>query len=61
MVKDGHGKAKLKTVEGDPLSVSGEAAPVYQRRKRRRGRVSISNVMQSNGVIDVVTSVLLPS
>jgi len=62
MVKDGHGKAELKTVEGDPLSVTEKGGHLYiSGEKGGVAEVSISNVMQSNGVIDVVTSVLLPS
>jgi uncharacterized surface protein with fasciclin (FAS1) repeats len=61
MVKDGHGRAELKTVEGDPLTVTEKAGHIYiSGEKGGVAEVSISNVMQSNGVIDVVTSVLLP-
>jgi uncharacterized surface protein with fasciclin (FAS1) repeats len=61
MVKEGHGKAMLKTVEGDSLTVSEQGGHLYvSGEKGGVGEVSISNVMQSNGVIDVVTSVLLP-
>ena len=56
MVKDGHGKAMLKTVEGDPLTVSEQSGHLYiTGEKGGVAEVSISNVMQSNGVIDVVT------
>jgi len=62
MVKDGHGKAMLKTVEGDPLTVSEQGGKLFVKgEKSGVAEVSIPNVMQSNGVIDVVTSVLLPS
>ena len=62
MVTDGKGKAMLKTVEGDSLiltqtdgklSVAGEKGGVSE--------VSIPDVMQSNGVIHVVSAVLLPN
>jgi len=61
MVKDGHGKAMLKTVEGDPLTVSEKSGHLFiSGEKGGVAEVSISNVTQSNGVIDVITSVLLP-
>ncbi len=62
MVKDGHGKAMLKTVEGDPLTVTEKSGHLYVAgEKGGMAEITISNVMQSNGVIDVVSSVLLPS
>ena len=62
MVKDGHGKATLKTVEGDNLTVSEQGGKlIVSGEKGGVGEVSIANVMQSNGVIDVVNSVLLPN
>jgi uncharacterized surface protein with fasciclin (FAS1) repeats len=61
MVKEGHGKAMLKTVEGDSLTVSEQGGHLWvSGEKGGPAEVSISNVMQSNGVINVVTSVLLP-
>ena len=61
MVKEGHGKAMLKTVEGDPLTVSEQGNKLFvSGEKSGIAEVSIPNVMQSNGVIHVVTSVLLP-
>ena len=62
MVKEGHGKAMLKTVEGDPLTVSEQGNKLFvSGEKSGVAEVSIPNVMQSNGVIHVVTSVLLPN
>ena len=62
MVKDGHGKAMLKTVQGDNLTVSEQSGKLYvSGEKGGVGEISIANVMQSNGVIDVVNSVLLPN
>ena len=62
MVKEGHGKAMLKTVEGDPLTVSEQGDKLFvSGEKSGVAEVSIPNVMQSNGVIHVVTSVLLPN
>jgi uncharacterized surface protein with fasciclin (FAS1) repeats len=61
LVKDGHGKAMLKTVEGDPLTVSEhDGKLLVSGEKGGVAEVSIANVMQSNGVIHVVSSVLLP-
>jgi len=62
MVQDGHGKAMLKTVEGDPLTVTEQGNKLFvSGEKSGVAEVSIPNVMQSNGVIHVVTSVLLPN
>ncbi len=62
MVEDGHGKAMLKTVEGDPVTVLEKSGrPCISGQKAGVDEVPISNVMQSNGVIDVVTWVLLAS
>jgi uncharacterized surface protein with fasciclin (FAS1) repeats len=62
MVKDGHGKATLTTVEGDPLTVSEQAGKLFvSGEKSGVAEVSIANVMQSNGVIHVVNSVLIPN
>jgi len=62
LVKDGHGKAMLKTVEGDPLTVSEQSGKLFvSGEKSGVAEVSIANVMQSNGVIHVVSSVLLPN
>jgi len=62
LVKDGHGKAMLKTVEGDPLTVTEQGGRLFvSGEKSGVAEVSIANVMQSNGVIHVVSSVLLPN
>jgi uncharacterized surface protein with fasciclin (FAS1) repeats len=61
-VKDGEGEAHLKTVEGEDLIVK-EAGPgklTITDAKGDVGNVTIANVMQSNGVIQVVDTVLLP-
>jgi len=59
--KDG-GRAKLKTVEGEELTVEakGNALTIWDA-KGNASKVTIQNVFQSNGVIHVVDSVLLPS
>jgi uncharacterized surface protein with fasciclin (FAS1) repeats len=62
LVKDGHGKAMLKTVEGDPLTISEQSGKLFvSGEKSGVTEVSIANAMQSNGVIHVVNSVLLPN
>jgi uncharacterized surface protein with fasciclin (FAS1) repeats len=50
-VQQGGGKAMLRTVEGDSITDT----------KGNKSMVTIADVMQSNGVIHVVDSVLLPS
>ena len=62
MVKAGHGKAMLKTVEGEPLTVTQNGSKLFvMGEKSGLGEVSIPDVMQSNGVIHVITSVILPN
>jgi uncharacterized surface protein with fasciclin (FAS1) repeats len=60
-VKDGGGKAMLKTVQGEVLTVtpSGNTLTITDK-KGGKSTVSIADVMQSNGVIHVVDTVLLP-
>jgi uncharacterized surface protein with fasciclin (FAS1) repeats len=60
--KKGGGKAKLKTVEGDELTVEakGNTLTIWDS-KGGVSKVTIQNVFQSNGVIHVVDTVLLPS
>jgi uncharacterized surface protein with fasciclin (FAS1) repeats len=62
-IKAGEGMAKLKTVEGDDLIVK-EAGPGKLTVTDAKGdvaNVTIANVMQSNGVIHVIDTVLLPA
>lgn len=56
-----HGTATLKTVEGESLRFmkSGNGWVVVDS-KGGRSRITIANVMQSNGVIHAVDSVLMP-
>lgn len=63
MVTKGHGKAMLKTVEGDELTLSENNAHhlIVSGEKGGVAEVSIPDVLQSNGVIHVVTSVILPN
>jgi uncharacterized surface protein with fasciclin (FAS1) repeats len=61
-VKDGGGEAKLKTVSGDMLVVK-QAGPGKLSVTDAKGdvaMVTIGDVMQSNGVIHVIDTVLLP-
>jgi uncharacterized surface protein with fasciclin (FAS1) repeats len=60
-VKEGGGKAMLKTVQGEMLTVtpSGNTLTITDN-KGGKSTVSIADVMQSNGVIHVVDTVLLP-
>ncbi|MEZ5890483.1 MAG: fasciclin domain-containing protein [Xanthobacteraceae bacterium] len=61
-VKDGEGEAKLKTVEGAELTVKqmGPGKLTITDREGNTAHVTIANVMQSNGVIHVIDTVLLP-
>jgi uncharacterized surface protein with fasciclin (FAS1) repeats len=58
----GGGKAKLKTVEGEELTIEskGNTITIWDS-KGNASKVTIQNVFQSNGVIHVVDTVLLPS
>ena len=60
-VKDGNGKAMLKTVEGDDLTFEQKDGKLWIKdAKGDVAQVTIRNVMQSNGVIHVIDTVLLP-
>ncbi|MFJ2995157.1 fasciclin domain-containing protein [Pandoraea sp. NPDC087047] len=60
-VSDGGGKAVIKTVEGDSLTVMQQGNQLVVRDdKGGVARVTIGDVMQSNGVIHVVDKVLMP-
>jgi uncharacterized surface protein with fasciclin (FAS1) repeats len=56
------GKIKMKTVAGEELTFEfkGQALTIWDS-KGNASRVTIQNVFQSNGVIHVVDTVLLPS
>ncbi|MDX7949845.1 fasciclin domain-containing protein [Lichenihabitans sp. Uapishka_5] len=62
MAKEAGGQAQIKTVEGEPLTVSlkGKTIDITDA-KGDVARVTIPNVMQSNGVIHVINTVLLPA
>jgi uncharacterized surface protein with fasciclin (FAS1) repeats len=62
MVKDGGGAATLTTVEGEPLTITqtGHVLLIHDV-KGDVAHVTIGDVIQSNGVIHVVDTVLLPN
>jgi uncharacterized surface protein with fasciclin (FAS1) repeats len=62
LVKEGHGSAMLKTVEGGMLTVKwigGKA--VLTDEKGGMAKVTIADVTQSNGEIHVIDTVLMPN
>jgi uncharacterized surface protein with fasciclin (FAS1) repeats len=61
-VKDGEGEAKLKTVAGDWIVVkqAGPGKLTVTDDKGDVAMVTIADVLQSNGVIHVIDTVLLP-
>jgi uncharacterized surface protein with fasciclin (FAS1) repeats len=60
-IKDGDGKAELKTVEGEPLTVMEKDGKFWLKdAKGDTAEITISNVMQSNGIIQVINAVMLP-
>lgn len=60
-VKAGDGKASLKTVNGESLTASMDGdSVVLTDTKGGTSKVTIADVMQSNGVIHVVETVLMP-
>ena len=62
-VKDGEGEAHLKTVAGENLTVkqAGPGKLTITDAKGNVANVTIADVLQSNGVIHVVDTVLLPN
>jgi uncharacterized surface protein with fasciclin (FAS1) repeats len=62
MIKAGNGKAELKTVSGGTLTAMEHGGKIMLKdEKGGMSTITIANVFQSNGVIQVVDSVLLPS
>jgi uncharacterized surface protein with fasciclin (FAS1) repeats len=60
-IKAGNGKAMLKTVEGADLTFAEKDGKLWiWDAKGDSAQVTIRNVMQSNGVIHVIDTVLLP-
>lgn len=61
-IKAGRGKAELKTVSGGTLIATQKGGKIMLRdEKGGTATVTIGNVFQSNGVIHVVDTVLMPS
>src|SRR5215510_5679432 len=62
LIKAGHGTAELTTVGGGKIWImaAGKSAIIIKDEKGGLSNVTIPNVFQSNGVIHVVDSVLLP-
>jgi uncharacterized surface protein with fasciclin (FAS1) repeats len=61
MVNQGGGKATLTTVEGEPLTVTtSDGHIIVTDAKGGMSTVTIPDVIQSNGVIQVVDTVLMP-
>jgi uncharacterized surface protein with fasciclin (FAS1) repeats len=63
MIKKGHGKAEIKTVSGGTLwaMMNGPTNVVLKDEKGGVANISTYDVFQSNGVIHVIDSVLLPN
>lgn len=62
LIKKGNGKAMLKTVQGEPLTFSMAKKKVkITDAKGGTSTVTIPDVNQSNGVIHVVDTVLMPN
>ena len=60
-IEEGKGKATFKTVAGGTLTATKEGNDiVLTDEKGGKSKVTIADVMQSNGVIHVVDSVLMP-
>ena len=61
LVKKGHGKATVKTVQGETLTVKpyGKSLEIVDA-KGGVSHVTIADVKQSNGVVHVVDTVLMP-
>jgi uncharacterized surface protein with fasciclin (FAS1) repeats len=59
-VKDGGGQATFKTVQGEPLTITekGRAFDITDS-KGRTARITIADVLQSNGVIHVINKTLM--
>jgi uncharacterized surface protein with fasciclin (FAS1) repeats len=61
MVEDGGGKATVKTVQGENLTVMQKGKKLWVvDTKGNKAQVTIADVNQSNGVIHVIDKVLMP-
>lgn len=62
MIKKGMGKAELKTVQGETLTATEQDGGILLTdQKGGTAMITIPNVIQSNGVIQVVNAVLMPN
>jgi uncharacterized surface protein with fasciclin (FAS1) repeats len=62
MIKAGHGTAELKTVSGGTLWAMEQGGMIVLKdEKGGMSTITIANVYQSNGVIQVVDTVLMPN
>lgn len=62
MIKKGHGKAMLKTVQGEDLTATmSDGHIMLTDAKGDTATVTTADVFQSNGVIHVIDTVLMPS
>lgn len=62
MIKEGNGKAELTTVEGGKLWVMQDGKSIVLKdEKGDTAKVTIANVFQSNGVIHVIDTVVMPN
>jgi uncharacterized surface protein with fasciclin (FAS1) repeats len=62
MIKAGHGKAELKTVEGGTITAMAKGGKIMLTdEKGGMATVTIADVYQSNGVIHVIDTVLMPN
>jgi uncharacterized surface protein with fasciclin (FAS1) repeats len=60
-IKQGGGEATFTTVEGEPLTITGKGKAFWVTdSKGGMARITIADVLQSNGVIHVINKVLLP-
>lgn len=61
MIRKGHGKAMLKTVQGSELTFKMRHGHYFViDKKGDTARITIPNVYQSNGMIQVIDTVLIP-
>jgi uncharacterized surface protein with fasciclin (FAS1) repeats len=62
MIKEGGGKATLKTVQGEDLTATMSHGKIWLTdAKGGKATVTTADVFQSNGVIHVIDTVLMPS
>jgi uncharacterized surface protein with fasciclin (FAS1) repeats len=62
MIKEGNGKAELTTIEGGKLwAMENSKTIILKDEKGGTSTVTIANVFQSNGVIHVIDTVVMPN